>query len=59
MKTIQEAYIHKNQAPTDSCDDCSSWFDLSELDQVFVVQTEYDELLTFCDDYVCYHNYTN
>jgi hypothetical protein len=56
MKIIKSDYINKNEAPTDSCDECSNYFDLSEFDQVFVVQTD-DELLTFCDDYICYHNY--
>ena len=57
MKILQSDYIHKNEAITDSCDDCFNWFDLSELDQVYVVQTEDDELFTFCNDYVCYHNF--
>mgnify|MGYP003124594644 CR=1 FL=1 len=59
MKVIQSDYINKHESPSESCDECFDWFDLNELDQVFVVQTEEDELLVFCDDYTCYHNYTN
>tara|TARA_R100000734_G_scaffold17975_1_gene14514 strand:- start:780 stop:989 length:210 start_codon:yes stop_codon:yes gene_type:complete len=57
MKIIQSDYIHKNDIPTDICDDCSNSFDLNQSDQVFVIQTEDDELFAFCNDYNCYHNY--
>ena len=57
MKILQSDYIHKNEAITDSCDECSSLFELSELDQVYVVQTEDDEIFSFCNEYNCYHNF--
>lgn len=57
MKIIQSDYIHKNEAPTDSCDECHDRFDLSDQEQVFVVQTEDDELFAFCDSHTCYDDY--
>jgi hypothetical protein len=53
-KTV--SYEQAKEYLTQLYDWCSNYFDLSEFDQVFVVQTD-DELLTFCDDYICYHNY--
>ena len=57
MKVINKDYINKNEFIDNHCEFCCEWFDIFFDDKIYVIQLENDTILTFCNDYNCYHNW--